>query len=83
MVKLFIEKLNCKKKIPKLPSTKKACEVKWKNSCLIKLTTAQMKDDYESLHSHLGNPTDSVQPENAQNDKTYVINNVWEESSNK
>ena len=58
----------------------KACEIKWKKSCLIKLATTQMRDDCESLLSHLATLVDSVQPESTKNCNMHVINTIWNES---
>ena len=55
-------------------------KLSWK-SCLIKISSAQMKDDYELLLNHLVPPVDSVQPVNVENQNMSIINRVWEESS--
>ena len=40
-----------------------------------------MRDDYESLLSHLATPVDSVQPESTENCNMSVINTIRNESS--
>ena len=55
-------------------------KLSWK-SCLIKISSAQMKDDYELLLNHWATPVDSVQPVNIENQNMSIINRVHEESS--